>query len=47
MEGPTGDNCRLLYSYKDADCSNLEKLPSWFKNIPLVSVDRDMTYKKR
>ena len=40
--GPMGDNCRLLDSYKDAGIKNP---PDWFKEYPLVLVDRDMVYK--
>ena len=46
MEGPCGDNCRVLDSYKQADCLNPEKLPDWFKEVPLVLVDRDRIYPK-
>jgi len=42
--GPCGDNCRLLDSYKDADYYNPELLPSEFKEVPLVLVDRDRVY---
>ena len=44
MGGPCGDNCRILDSYKDADCKNPEKLPKWFKKLPLVLIDRDRVY---
>lgn len=44
MSGPCGDNCRLLDSYLDADCANPERLPNWFKEMPLVLVDRDRIY---
>ena len=40
-----GDNCMILDSYKDADHPNPELLPEWFKEIPLVLVDRDRIYK--
>ena len=40
--GVCGDNCRLLDHYSDADVINP---PSWFKEYPLVLVDRDMVYK--
>lgn len=45
INGSCGDNCRLLDSYMDADCSNPEFLPEWFKKTPLVLVDRDRVYK--
>ena len=38
------DNCRLLDSYREADYYNPEMLPDWFKEYPLVSVDRDRVY---
>ena len=44
--GKCGDNCMLLDSYKDADCDNPEDLPDWFKEVPLVIVDRDRIYEK-
>ncbi len=44
MSGPCGDNCRLLDSYLDADCADPERLPNWFKEMPLVLVDRDRIY---
>ncbi|MBQ2872603.1 MAG: hypothetical protein IJE89_01225 [Bacilli bacterium] len=43
MDGPCGDNCRLLDSYLDS--GNLNP-PDWFKEYPLVLVDRDRVYKK-
>lgn len=46
MNGRCGDNCMLLDSYKDADCENPEELPDWFKEVPLVIVDRDRIYEK-
>ncbi len=42
--GVNGDNAMLLDSYRDADCSNPEKLPDWFKEYPIVLVDRDTIY---
>ena len=45
IDGSFGDNCMLLDSYKDADCSDPEKLPDWFKKYPVVLVDRDLVYK--
>lgn len=42
-----GDNCMLLDSYKDADCSDPEKLPKWFKEYPLVVIDRDLFSKTK
>ena len=46
INGKCGDNCMLLDSYKDADCENPEELPDWFKEVPLVIVDRDRIYEK-
>jgi len=46
INGPCGDNTMLLDSYKDADTNNPENLPDWFKECPLVLIDRDMIYKK-
>lgn len=46
INGPCGDNCMLLDSYKDADCSNTELLPDWFKEYPIVLIDRDRIYEK-
>jgi len=42
MYGPCGDNCRLLDSYLEAGNPNP---PDWFKEYPLVLVDRDRVYK--
>lgn len=39
-----GDNVRVLNSYKDADTINCETLPDWFKEVPIVLVDRDRVY---
>ena len=36
----------LLDTYRDADCPNPEKVPVWFKQYPLVLVDRDRIYSK-
>lgn len=46
INGPCGDNCMLLDSYKDADCYNPELLPDWFKEYPIVLIDRDRIYEK-
>jgi len=43
MDGPCGDNCRLLDDYRDSGELNP---PKWFKKTPLVLVDRDRVYKK-
>ena len=43
MNGKCGDNCRLLDSYLDSGILNP---PEWFKNYPLVLVDRDRVYRK-
>lgn len=39
-------NLFYLDSYSDADCEEPEQLPDWFKENPLVLVDRDYVYKK-
>lgn len=39
-------NFFYLDSYKEADCDDPEKLPSWFKKNPIVLVDRDYVFKK-
>lgn len=46
VNGPCGDNCRILDSYQDANCKDPESLPNWFKKTPLVLVDRDRIYPK-
>lgn len=45
IKGTCGDNCMLLDSYKDANTNNPERLPSWFKQYPMVLIDRDDVYK--
>jgi len=45
-KGSRGENTMLLDSYKDADCDNPERLPEWFKEYPLVLIDRDRIYRK-
>lgn len=45
--GKCGENAMLLDSYQDADSYNPNVLPDWFKEYPLVSIDRDLVYKKR
>ena len=42
INGPCGDNCRLLDSYLDSSNPNPA---DWFKEYPLVLVDRDRVYK--
>ena len=42
IDGICGDNCRLLDSYQE---SGKENPPEWFKDYPLVLVDRDRVYK--
>lgn len=37
-------NVGLLPSYKEANCRNPENLPEWFKETPLVLMDRDLVY---
>lgn len=39
-----GPNCRHLDDYRDADCEDPEKLPDWFKDDPVVLVDRDLVF---
>lgn len=45
-KGTCGENTMLLDTYRDADCPNPEKLPVWFRQCPLVLVDRDRIYPK-
>lgn len=45
INGSCGDNTRVLNSYLDADTKKPEELPDWFKETPLVLVDRDLVYK--
>lgn len=45
-KGTCGENTMLLDTYHDADCLNPEKVPVWFKQYPLVLVDRDRIYPK-
>lgn len=45
-KGTCGENTMLLDSYRDADCPNPEKVPVWFKEYPLVLIDRDRIYPK-
>lgn len=40
--GPCGDNCRLLNDYIESGNPNP---PDWFKDYPMVLVDRDRVYK--
>lgn len=44
--GSRGENTMLLDTYLDADIENPEKLPDWFKQCPLVLIDRDRIYPK-
>lgn len=44
--GLRGENTMLLDTYLDADIENPEKLPDWFKQCPLVLIDRDRIYPK-
>lgn len=39
-----GPNCRHLDDYRDADCDSPELLPEWFKEDPVVLVDRDLVF---
>ena len=42
IDGPCGDNCRLLDSYLDS--GNLNP-PDWFMEYPVVLIDRDRIYR--
>ena len=44
INGVCGDNCRMLDSYEES--GNLDA-PEWFKQYPVVIVDRDRIYRKR
>ena len=44
INGVCGDNCRMLDSYEES--GNLDA-PDWFKQYPVVIVDRDRIYRKR
>lgn len=46
VHGECGCNARVLNDYHDANCHNPEALPDWFKEQPLVLVDRDRVYCK-
>lgn len=46
INGVCGDNTMLLDTYRDADCKDPEKVPDWFKECPLVLVDRDNIFPK-
>ena len=46
IDGPCGDNTRVLDSYLDADCDDPESVPDWFKKCPVVLIDRDRIYPK-
>lgn len=39
-----GDNVKLLDSYEDANTDDIDALPQWFKDYPIVLVDRDRVY---
>lgn len=45
-KGTCGENTMLLDTYRDADCPNPEKVPVWFRQYPIVLVDRDRIYPK-
>lgn len=47
IDGKYGDNVMLLDSYKDADYENPEELPDWFKENPVVLIDRDLVFKAK
>ncbi len=44
--GTCGENTMLLDTYRDADCPNPERVPVWFRQYPLVLIDRDRIYPK-
>lgn len=46
INGQCGTNAFLLNSYLDADTKDPESLPMWFKQTPLVLIDRDRVYRK-
>ena len=39
-----GAYCYYLDTYLDADCDDPEQLPDWFKQNPVVLVDRDLVF---
>ncbi|MBR1417194.1 MAG: hypothetical protein IJ572_05185 [Bacilli bacterium] len=45
INGSYGDNSVLLDSYLEADIDNPNMVPDWFKEVPLVLIDRDRIYK--
>ena len=45
-KGSCGENTMLLDTYLDADCPNPENVPVWFRQYPLVLIDRDRIYPK-
>lgn len=45
-KGSCGENTMLLDTYRDADCKDPEKVPVWFRQYPIVLVDRDRIYPK-
>ena len=42
VNGPYGSNMFYLNDYHDADTNDPENLPEWFKENPIVLIDRDM-----
>lgn len=40
------ENLAILGSYQVVDIEGADELPDWFKEVPLVLVDRDSVYKK-
>lgn len=42
-----GNNVMLLNDYRNADTQNPEQLPNWFKENPIVLIDRDLVYKMK
>ncbi|MBR3117552.1 MAG: hypothetical protein IKF36_06775 [Bacilli bacterium] len=46
INGSCGENAMLLDTYYDADCPNPASLPKWFKEYPIVIIDRDRIYPK-
>ena len=44
--GVCGENTMLLDTFMDADCPDPRRLPVWFKQYPIVLIDRDRIYPK-
>jgi hypothetical protein len=46
IHGMCGSNARILDDYRNACTNDPESLPDWFKECPLVLVDRDRVYRR-